>query len=529
MSKYLVLTIAVGQLYEEMTKSTHPTFKAYANKIGADFLAITKSTSSSPHWEKFQIYDLLNKYERILYIDSDILIRPDSPNIFDIVPKDKLGAFNEAPWTDGRQISIYETCQAYDVKLPNWNGAYYNTGVMVISRIHKQLFKKPEKEFFNFYEQGYLNMIFHKTETWMFDLDYKFNRMSCMDRFTGEERFASYFMHYAGFPNINMICGLIADDLKKWQKDNPKFKYQRHILIDVQGGLGDQIDAEPAIRFMKKYVYPEDDIIIKTHFPRLFEHLNLPTYLHQDVRRKADTPYFYINTLPNTETVTWSIVSNLLCHTVDYCSIAVLRRTLPFEDKRIHLNVNKEDLEEIYKLIGDEGFDYQSLVLVHPGRHWQSKTFPKEYWQNLVNNLHSAGLKVCLIGRDADETRGVWDIDTKPGMLDTRNLLSLGGLIALISKAGTLLSNDSAPIHIAGAFNNNIVLIPTCKHPDHILPYRFPDRNYKQCSIYKKLTLDDCDSAPTTVHGSSAEFIKNEWSTYLPEAQDVVDKIKKLQ
>jgi len=527
MNKNLILTISIGEIYDEIAKITHPTIQAYADKIGADFLAITKTSCSTPHWEKLiQIYELLNKYERILCIDTDILIREDAPNIFDVVPKSHLGILNEAPFTQDRKFSLVKACEDYSIKLPNWNGKYYNTGVMVISRIHKNVFKKPDQELFNFYEQGYLNAVIHKNETWVHDLDYKFNRMSCFDQVTGEERFSGYFMHYAGFPNLNMVHNLIKQDKEKWEKDKlTGYKYQRHILLDVQGGLGDQINAEPAIRFMKKYIYPNDDIQIKTHFPRIFQHLKLPTFLHQDWKPQADTPYWHVITLPGPETITWGIVSNLLCHTVDYCAIALLKRTLPFKDRQIKLDVNREDLLEVYKITGCD--DLRKLVLVHPGKHWESKTFPKAYWQKMIDELYEAGCWICIIGKDEDETRGIWDLDLKPGMINTKDLLSLGGLIALISEASLLISNDSSPIHIAGAFKNKIILIPTCKHQDHILPYRdFDLMDNKQIALYKKLTLDDYKQAPTELYESRAEKVHGDWNDYLPEINDLILWVK---
>ena len=91
----LILTIAVGDAYQRMSALTHPAIKKYAEKIGADFQCITESDCSTPHWAKFEIYNLLNKYERILYIDTDILVREDTPNLFEIVPQNELGMFNE--------------------------------------------------------------------------------------------------------------------------------------------------------------------------------------------------------------------------------------------------------------------------------------------------------------------------------------------------------------------------------------------------------------------------------------------------
>lgn len=523
--KRLVLTLAIGDVYKKLAKISHPTLRRYAERIGADFLSIDESSTSTPHWAKFQIFDLLNQYERIIYLDTDLIVRDDCPDLFEIVPQSYLGIFNEAPFTDGRATAIQDVLNQYGETLPEWDGKYYNTGVMVISRGQKYLFKKPDKEVPSFYEQGYLNMKIAKDKVWIHPLEYQFNRMTCMDGITGEERFSSYIIHYAGYHyvddgTLSFISGLIAKDIARWTIDSPNYNYRRHILIDVQGGLGDQVDAEPAIRFLKDHVYPGDDVIVVTHFPILFKHLDLPVFIHGEFQPSPDTPYYHILTLPGPNTVTWSVVSNLLCHTVDYVSMALLRRTLPLKDRRIRLDVDLSDIAGLSDVIGARNLE--ELVLVHPGRHWTSKTFPVSWWQSIVDGLHEEGLPVCLIGKEEDG-RGVVDIEAREGMIDTRDLLDLGSLICLIARANLLISNDSAPIHIAGAFDNSILLIPSCKHPDHLLPYRNGGhQDYKARALYKRLTLDDCVSQPTAVHGASGEFVKGNILDYLPEPEEVV-------
>lgn len=529
-----IVTICVGELYKKIAEFTYPTIKKYADRLGADFVIIDESNSSSPHWEKCIIFHLLNKYERILYLDTDLIVRDDCPDLFALVPSSKLGIFNEAPFTPNRQESLFHACKDYGVKLNNWNGKYYNTGVMVISRVHKYIFKKPDKEIFNFYEQGYLNMVFaqnmrtSESQVYgleMLDLSYKFNRMACMDSFTGEERHASFIIHYAGFPSLDFVLQLISKDLKKWQVTSPNYYYPRHILINVGGGLGDQVNAEPAIRFLKNHVYPGDDISIQTHFPELFKHLDLPTYFQGEFIPKNDTPYYSIKSLPEPGTITWDVVSNLLCHTIDFCSMALLRRTLPLKDRQPILITTLDDTLNMLDVVGERDFD--NMVLIHPGRHWESKTFPLKWWQEVIDGFQDKGIQVCLIGYE-DETRGTIPIEVHPGVIDTRNLLNVGGLISLISKAKVLISNDSAPIHIAGAFDNYIVLIPTCKHPDHVLPYRHGSVNYKSVALYKKLTLDAVSSQPTEVHGQRADHVVGNILDYLPEPKEVIKTVEEI-
>jgi len=527
-----VLTIAVGDKYERLGELTHPTMAAYAHRIGAEFVVINQSVCSTPHWEKFQIYDLLNKYHRIIYVDTDIIIRDDTPDLFEMVPESQIGLFNEARFVSGgREMSIVESCKAYDQTLRSWNGKYYNTGVMVISRRHKHLFKKPEKEVFNFYEQGYLNVILAKTletagnELSVYELPHHFNRMTCMDCLTGEERFASYMIHYAGYPNLDFILGLIPQDIAHWAATGPDYDFQRHILVDAQGGLGDQVCAEPAIRFLKENVYPDDDITVVTHFPMLFKHLDVPVFSHGEFQRKNDTPYYHVLTLPGPDTIMWRTVSNLLSHTVDFTSMALMKRILPTNNKQIQLRLQNRlaAISEVVSVIGIT--DLSKMILVHAGRHWESKTFPVSWWQSAVDGLQKAGFTVCLIGQD-DATRGVVNVVAREGMYDTRNLLSLEGLIVLIEAAWMVVSNDSAPIHLAGAFDNEIVLIPTCKHPDHILPWRNGSQTYKASALYKKLMSDEYSSQPTELYGVLADKTVGEFEDYLPESDAVIDYVK---
>lgn len=525
--KRLLLTIAVGEVYQKMAEHTHPTLKKYADRIGADFLVIDESNCITAHWEKFQIFYLLNKYDRILYIDTDIIIRDDCPDLFELVPRGKLGAFNEAPFTE-RVLAMNNASMQYQIPITRWNGKYYNTGVMVISARHNNIFRKPMQEIDNFHEQSYLNLQIAKRGVDMYDLPYLFNRMSCMDRFTGEERLASYIIHYAGAPDLNAAVELMQKDIARWEADSPEYGYKRHILISVVGGLGDQICAEPAIRFMKEQVYPGDDIIILTHFPRIFQHLELPVYLHDDFVPEFDTPYYHCLSLPGPDKPQWGIVSNLLCHTIDYCSMALLRRILPLKDKRVQLTWALDDLSRLIDIIGIRNVN--ELVLVHPGRHWESKTFPIEWWQQVIDGLQEAGLQVCLIGKNEDETRGTLDVIAREGMIDTRDRLDLGALIALIANAKLLISNDSAPIHVAGAFDNYIILIPSCKHPEHVLHTRQSSPYWRAKAMYKKLALDDCDSRPTSTwygeDGISGEFLHDDYYAYLPEPAEVISAAK---
>lgn len=526
--KTLVLSIAVGDLHQRFHDVSRESQMSYADRIGADYHVIMEQeiSKTTPHWEKFQISTLLDTYDRIIYLDADVIVRSDCPSLFDVVPADHFGAFNEAPFTNRSREMMIEACREYGVTLRGWNGLYFNSGVMVISRCHRDMFVKPEIENCHFYEQTYLNIAFANSEYKFFDLPYHYNRMSCMDGITGEERHVAYILHYAGFPDVNQVIGAAARDLEIWKSWN--FTNKRHVVVIVGGGLGDQVCAEPIIRYMKKHIYPNDDVTVTTHWTRLFRHLDMPVFENGKFQGENHLNYRMLFTLPEPDTregeLVWKVATHLMCHPVDFMSIAAMRRTLPIADRQYKLDVSVADVENLEKRFGR----LDDLVLVHAGAHWETKTFPLEYWQAIVDGLALKGHRVCLIGKtggDNLEHRGFVPVLCPENGVDMRDQLSLGELIAVISKARVVLSNDSAPIHIAGAFDNEIVLIPTCKHPDHILPWRNGSIFYKAKALYKALTIDDMPSAPTEIYEILGDKLVDSWSKYLPDVEDVINAI----
>ena len=457
----LVLTISIGKYYEEISEYTLPSIKKYAKKINADFLNITEPDEKfiTQKWNKFHISELLNKYKRILYLDIDLIVREDTPNLFDVVPETKLGMFNEGKYS-ARQEFITQASDYYKEPVTEWNGKFYNSGVMVISRMHKQIFRMPRGIDYVETDQPYINLRIAIDKVNMHDLDYKFNRMDILDKFIGISRLDSYIVHYAGAPR-NILFDVLKKDIEQWKVDSPEYKYQRNIVISISAGMGDQLCSEPVIRYTQK-IYPDANIIAVTHFPRLFEHLDIPVLKYNDWKGSQE-------------------------------AVLVL---------------------------------YKPLIVVHPGRWWPSKTFPVEWWQEVVDKL-SEKLCVGLIGKTIDEKQGYVAIDCPKDGIDFRDLTTLGEMIALISLAKVTLTNDSSPVHIAGAFDNWLVAIPTCKHPDHMIPFRNGTQYYKTKVLYKKLLLDDLEIRHTESYPDTIDTIPVGKSLYdyLPDTDTVVKEI----
>ena len=84
-------------------------FQSYAEKYGADFHYITqpKLGYRHPTYERFDLWldpDWWDRYDQILYVDSDVFAIPGAPNIFDQYPD--LNTFKvceSAAWQNGRK------------------------------------------------------------------------------------------------------------------------------------------------------------------------------------------------------------------------------------------------------------------------------------------------------------------------------------------------------------------------------------------------------------------------------------------
>jgi lipopolysaccharide biosynthesis glycosyltransferase len=208
MNKNVLLTISIG--YHNNMSETFLAMENYCKKYNIDFIRINYPIINfiSPYFEKFFFIDLLDRYDRVLYMDADVLITPNAVNIFDYYPDTtKFYAYNE---TDNNEtMDRDEYVKPLLTDMPNWpmddknKYRYFNSGVMLISKEHKDFFKNfkniPEiPGIFAFQDQTYLNYLIVKHNIKYEYLDYSFNRMHLGNKDENHDRYNSNFIHYAG-------------------------------------------------------------------------------------------------------------------------------------------------------------------------------------------------------------------------------------------------------------------------------------------------------------------------------------------
>ena len=518
MKKNLVVTYKINT---EISDLTIPSIQNYSKKIKCEFITLTPN--EEVNHTLFDIGNLLTEYNRVIFISPYLLVREDTPNLFEIVPEHSLGMFNEGRYAQ-RDIHIKSAISFYNEKLnTDWNGKYYNDDVIVISKKHRMLFSKPNIDL-GTEVTPYLNLKIHNNDIKVFKLDYKFNRMEFLDAHVGISRLDSYIVNYTDAPN-DIIRDIVVKDINKWKEDSPKFEYKQNILIRLSAGLGDQIESEPVARYIRK-IYPNANIYLTTHHPRIFEHLNkygIEVFDYSKWKGINDALIVMENNPDQVNSI--NRLTQVLFHPTDFSSISMIRRIIPTNEKSITIAVKPEEIESVTNLVKSKNKDKKSII-VHAGKWWPSKTFPKDWWQTVVNLL-SEKLTVILIGKTLSEKQGYLDIECPKDGFDFRDFTTLGENISLISLCKVTLSNDSSPIHIAGAFDNWIVTVPTCKHPDHILPWRNGSQSHKTKALYSKLLQDDLEVRHTQFYFDTIDMLpKNKKiDEYLPTPEEVVREI----
>ena len=188
---------------QNMCDITHPVLRRYADFLNAEFVILSDAGKYHPHYRILQCKELLNGFDRLLLIDSDVLITANTPNIFDIVSETHIGSIFEDKGSrlEHRRALIKQVQEERgDV---SWKKNYINTGFFVISACHKEIFDNIDTDnlWLHFgqddIEIGYQ---INKLDIPIYKLSFRWNMMSMFsEKFNNyASRFDSHVLHYAG-------------------------------------------------------------------------------------------------------------------------------------------------------------------------------------------------------------------------------------------------------------------------------------------------------------------------------------------
>ncbi len=306
---------------------------------------------------------------------------------------------------------------------------------------------------------------------------------------------------------------------------------EKNILLKTWGGLGDQICAEPTLRFALK-TFKECKVSLASECPELFSHLNFHEVFDLKKVQPVYENYLTFNTITPINHLEWEFMSHMITNCVDYPSLSAFRCQLPVKDKEIFLKPMPKGTPYYQRAGVFERFAVNANefnVCIHPGRHWQSKTFPKSWWDKVIQELVAHRFTPLIIGADTDDNRGTVDVDTA-GCIDLRNQLSVAESIWILQRAHVLLTNDSSPLHMAASQdpddkytgNTWIGYVATCKHPDYISHWRKGQWSWRMFNFGKGGIWDHISYCPNTTNEISAENVGDLLMEWLPDPSDLV-------
>jgi hypothetical protein len=256
--KNAIVSIVFGEPYQtNWSAACKNTWTAYADKHGFDIVIVTyridtseRARSRSLSWQKLLILDQpwAHHYERLVWVDADIVFSKTAPNILNAVPDrrkigisvgyDQLSAYErqifverlvKVSYGDVNAELLWKFFQQNNFKeygITSESGLMFNAGVMVLSaQEHNGLLLRVygNEDRGRLYEQPYLSHIlisenaYHKISprfNWgvleLIVLQYPqlLNRATSIDEIKSimphllNELDKAFFLHFAGCPNI---------------------------------------------------------------------------------------------------------------------------------------------------------------------------------------------------------------------------------------------------------------------------------------------------------------------------------------
>jgi hypothetical protein len=294
---------------------------------------------------------------------------------------------------------------------------------------------------------------------------------------------------------------------------------EKNILFRTWGGIGDQICSEPTLRYAIDR-FKGCQVSLESDHPELFSHLKFHEVYDSRERQADRKAHLVFETITTPTSLSWQFISHMITHCVDCPSLNALRCQLPISYKQVQLAPQTPRNERLHR-IADRPHDH---VIMHFGKHWESKTYPVDWCDAVYDEIVRAGLTPVLIGKDTHPHLGVVDSKIDQHGIDLRNRTSLNDSVWLCQKAGLALVSDSSPLHMAVTGDAYIAFLTTAKHPDYITHYRRGGFGWRMQSFQKGGIWDVIDICPNKTSDVNVdkcdEALIRSW---LPEPKEIVE------
>lgn len=182
------------------------------------------------------------------------------------------------------------------------------------------------------------------------------------------------------------------------------------------------------------------------------------------------------------------------------------------------LEIGEEVKLKIDRLLAE--LPFKKYIAFAPGSVWKTKVYPKEYFVELTKLISFNEYGILLIGGKEDS--GICESIVHDGKnsFSFAGKLSITESVELLKRCTLLVSNDSAPTHLA-----MIADIPTLTIYCSTIP-GFGFYPYNKTSIY--ISYDELKCKPCGIHGHNECPIKTFECAYNLSPEIVFNKLKEI-
>lgn len=143
-----VVTVACGADMRRLLEIVRPRMQDYADRIDADLVVI--DVDAYPEWpiaNKFRIREVCQQYARTLFLDVDLWLSAQCPDLFEKYPAGSVWMHNDTPFLRcerwfRKQMRLVADSQGFSRMDPP---VCWNSGVVLMDRGHADIWKPPEK------------------------------------------------------------------------------------------------------------------------------------------------------------------------------------------------------------------------------------------------------------------------------------------------------------------------------------------------------------------------------------------------
>lgn len=173
----------------------------YCKKYGHDHILMTEPVINYNHpvWERLDFWfnkSWFDKYDEILYVDTDVYPLPDAPDIFKEC--DRLDVFKRIFYQKAESQMPTDRC--FDDVLDRYKEIFFNTGVILLSKnvVEKTLPTIKEYRSDKFRDDGVLiNYAVMKSDLEIVQLDRRYN-VKLLHYHLNQKKHDVYFFHAMG-------------------------------------------------------------------------------------------------------------------------------------------------------------------------------------------------------------------------------------------------------------------------------------------------------------------------------------------